>query len=238
MILARLSRAIREQNWFAVTIEFLIVILGVVIGFQITAWNADRERRALEAATLCNLLADFNRIETDMAEHVSDAEVTSREAQRIAEAAQRGAAWEELGRFSELALQLRYPPAGSATYDQLVSSGDLDLIRSQALRTALTNFGTQLARHQESGNSHSLMMAELSGPVFRVIRLSPEDVETMPDPLRAELERFVTSAEFMLAATALLALADANVGWKRVNLERASAVMAALAPQTGHCAAS
>ena len=35
MILARLSRAIRQQNWFAVVLEFVIVIViaGVVIGF-------------------------------------------------------------------------------------------------------------------------------------------------------------------------------------------------------------
>ena len=29
MILARLSRAIREQNWFAVVLEFVIVVAGV-----------------------------------------------------------------------------------------------------------------------------------------------------------------------------------------------------------------
>ena len=43
MILARITRALKEQNWFAVTLEFLIVLAGVVIGFQVSAWN---ERRA------------------------------------------------------------------------------------------------------------------------------------------------------------------------------------------------
>lgn len=38
MILHNLSKAIREQNYYAVFIEFIIVILGVVIGFQINAW--------------------------------------------------------------------------------------------------------------------------------------------------------------------------------------------------------
>jgi len=37
MILARISRAIREQNWFTVALEFVIVIAGVVIGFQVRA---------------------------------------------------------------------------------------------------------------------------------------------------------------------------------------------------------
>jgi len=42
MILQNLSKAVREQNWFAVFLEFVIVIAGVVIGFQITARNAER----------------------------------------------------------------------------------------------------------------------------------------------------------------------------------------------------
>ena len=46
MILARLSRAVREQNWFAVVLEFFIVIVGVVIAFQVTAWNEARQDRA------------------------------------------------------------------------------------------------------------------------------------------------------------------------------------------------
>ena len=37
MILQNLTKAIREQNYYAVVLEFLIVIAGVVIGFQITA---------------------------------------------------------------------------------------------------------------------------------------------------------------------------------------------------------
>ena len=51
MILARLSNAIREQNWFAVILEFVIVIAGVVVGFQITA-AADRaaERERMDRA--------------------------------------------------------------------------------------------------------------------------------------------------------------------------------------------
>jgi len=37
MILARISKAIREQYWFAVGLEFVIVIAGVVRGFQVRA---------------------------------------------------------------------------------------------------------------------------------------------------------------------------------------------------------
>jgi hypothetical protein len=60
MILHNLSKAIREQNYYAVAIEFIIVIAGVVIGFQINAWAEGREDRALEAVYLERLHADIS----------------------------------------------------------------------------------------------------------------------------------------------------------------------------------
>jgi len=49
MILDNLSRAVRTQNWLAAAIEFVIVIAGVVIDFQINAWNEGRRADALLA---------------------------------------------------------------------------------------------------------------------------------------------------------------------------------------------
>ncbi len=64
MILARLSRAVREQNWFAVVLEFFIVIVGVVIAFQVTAWNEARQDRADEARFLLRLHSDIELAES------------------------------------------------------------------------------------------------------------------------------------------------------------------------------
>ena len=36
-VLARLADGIRRQDWFTVLVEIAIVVLGVVIGFQVTA---------------------------------------------------------------------------------------------------------------------------------------------------------------------------------------------------------
>jgi len=55
MILQNISRAIREQNYYAVALEFVIVIAGVVIGFQIQAWAEGRAQAEREAALLDRL---------------------------------------------------------------------------------------------------------------------------------------------------------------------------------------
>lgn len=42
MILRRLSANLRAQNWTAIAIEFLIVVVGVFIGTQVSNWNQQR----------------------------------------------------------------------------------------------------------------------------------------------------------------------------------------------------
>jgi hypothetical protein len=44
MILRRLASNLRQQNWIAVAIEFLVVVSGVVLGIQIDTWSTERAR--------------------------------------------------------------------------------------------------------------------------------------------------------------------------------------------------
>ena len=45
MILRRLAEAIRQQNWFTVVLEVLIVVTGIFIGLQVDDWNGSRQDR-------------------------------------------------------------------------------------------------------------------------------------------------------------------------------------------------
>jgi hypothetical protein len=50
MILRRVTEHVKAQNWFAVAIDFLIVVVGVFIGIQVANWNAARAVREGEKA--------------------------------------------------------------------------------------------------------------------------------------------------------------------------------------------
>ena len=43
MRLRSLTKHIRDQNWFAVALDFFIVVAGILIAFQITNWNEARK---------------------------------------------------------------------------------------------------------------------------------------------------------------------------------------------------
>lgn len=63
MLLRSLSGHLKNQNWFAVGLDFLIVVFGIFIGFQLNIWNENRKldeayvqaRTRLAAETQANI---------------------------------------------------------------------------------------------------------------------------------------------------------------------------------------
>lgn len=68
MLLRRVTQHIREQNWFAVVIDFAIVVIGVFIGIQVANWNDARADRSLRSQYLLQLTED---LQADVTEAVA-----------------------------------------------------------------------------------------------------------------------------------------------------------------------
>ena len=58
MILRRVIAHVRKQEWTAIALDFLIVVIGVFIGLQVNNWNEARADRVREAAHLTSLAQD------------------------------------------------------------------------------------------------------------------------------------------------------------------------------------
>lgn len=43
MLLGSISKHVKDQNWFAVALDFVIVVAGILIAFQITNWSEERQ---------------------------------------------------------------------------------------------------------------------------------------------------------------------------------------------------
>ena len=59
MILRRVIDHVKHQNWTAVALDFVIVVLGVFIGLQVSNWNAARADHAREVRYLNNLAVEI-----------------------------------------------------------------------------------------------------------------------------------------------------------------------------------
>ncbi|GAB5500960.1 MAG: hypothetical protein PsegKO_32710 [Pseudohongiellaceae bacterium] len=73
MLLRRITQHVSEQNWFAVVIDFAIVVIGVFIGIQVANWNDTRADRSLRSQYLAQLKED---VQAD----VTEAQSTERQA--------------------------------------------------------------------------------------------------------------------------------------------------------------
>ncbi len=60
MLLRKITKHVTDQNWFAVFIDFLIVVVGILIAFQITEWSAKRAEYNRVNEILYELRTDLN----------------------------------------------------------------------------------------------------------------------------------------------------------------------------------
>ncbi len=52
VLLRRITQNVKNQNWFAVALDFVIVVAGILIAFQITKWNEGRVSQSTEQVLL------------------------------------------------------------------------------------------------------------------------------------------------------------------------------------------
>ena len=58
MLLRRVTRHVQSQNWFAVFVDFVIVVVGVFVGLQVQDWNDARKERIQERELLARLSSE------------------------------------------------------------------------------------------------------------------------------------------------------------------------------------
>ena len=147
-MLAKLSRRwgtqAREQNWFLVTVDLAIVIVGVFLGIQAANWNEARKERAEERRYYVQLIDDLRADQ----ETLLTAERRSRQfdeaAEQVLQALQSGIP--EGMAPGRLAVQLHYagylylPRPARKTYDELVSTGSVGLLRHQRAKAAIADY--------------------------------------------------------------------------------------------------
>ncbi len=59
MILRRVIAHFRKQEWTAIALDFLIVVLGVFVGLQVNNWNAARANQGIVDAHLSEIAQDL-----------------------------------------------------------------------------------------------------------------------------------------------------------------------------------
>lgn len=230
MILSRLTSAVREQNWAAVTIEFVIVLSGVIIGFQATAWNEARQDAERESLIISRLQADFIAIEADVTTVIADLERRSEAAGGFIPMIRDDSVDVHSETFRlGLANTIGTPvPAGrSATYVDLLESGDMALIRSEDLRRALIEFDEQVRRHEMAYQTLATLVIDNTRVLLEyqsLLRAVGDDPASYAEAIEVTRQ----SADLISSAQLMQTVSQTNLAWHQGRYETARNVVAAL----------
>lgn len=144
MILRRLAQNLKEQNWTAIGIEFVLLVLGVFFGIQAANWNQQRAEDARAEEYLARIRGS---LEEDLKaidrrdrfwRQVID---YGKQAIHHAETGQwvDGSAWKTVLAYYQ-ASQIMTFALDDATYVEMRDGGELGLIRNPRLRSELSTY--------------------------------------------------------------------------------------------------
>lgn len=141
MLLRRVSVHVREQNWFAVGVDFVIVVVGVFIGIQVANWNERQQERRLGQDYTERLIVD---LENDLAGSTHLFSYYKQVLERVEETDKLLTASnpdpQAVVVSAYRASEFTNNPMNSATWDQIVSSGHIGLLPSSVVERGLLEY--------------------------------------------------------------------------------------------------
>jgi len=143
MLLRRVIEHVKTQNWTAIGLDFVIVVVGVFLGIQVSNWNAAAADRRAESAYLSQLQGDLQRIEGEVRDQIEFEQFQGRLAGNVFDLIQQDRTADRSRRISVALSHLttrRTLRTESPTFVDLQSSGNLDIISDPALRADIISY--------------------------------------------------------------------------------------------------
>ncbi len=144
MLLRRVTKHFKAQDWFAVLVDFVIVVVGVFVGLQVQDWNDSRKERVEE-----NILMDRLLVETQSLLDAHERELASfrlRAAVLIgvnpvlfSQAPSRAITAQEC-RIISGSHVYRRPSDEIPVLDEMLATGRFDLLRDAKLKDHLRDY--------------------------------------------------------------------------------------------------
>ncbi|MFT5675043.1 MAG: hypothetical protein ACI808_000972, partial [Paraglaciecola sp.] len=142
MILSSVTKHVKEQNWFAVFVDFIIVVVGVFVGIQVSNWNQAQKDSVTGYQYIERIQQDLLATEKDMLGRMNYFGQVKKHALATFNALESPA--EKLGQkflFDSFeASQALKRPMGRDTYNELLSDGSLKTISQLRIRQRLAQY--------------------------------------------------------------------------------------------------
>ena len=149
MIVKHVTNALRRQDWVAVAIEFLLVVVGVLLAFQINEWASGHEAKLAREASTERLLSEAEEDVLYFDQGIKERQAIIANLSFALDRLQQGK-WSRAdearirsGVTKSIYLGSPAPPSG--IYDEIVASGMLGQIGDPRLRSSIGVYHSKLA---------------------------------------------------------------------------------------------
>lgn len=153
MLLRRVIEHVKAQNWTAVALDFVIVVVGVFIGIQVANWNEARAEKERIAAQLESFRSEliFARTEMEELRNYIEARIDGAKSlrERLADASL-DISDEEIYALSFSAMRLSPLDVKFRAFDELSTTGAISKIDDLGLRERIYKWDTILADFRSS----------------------------------------------------------------------------------------
>ncbi len=231
MIIKRISQRILNRNWRELSVEILVVVVGVFLAIQVENWNEARKERGQEKALLESLYTDLTEnkeIGERYVERYSEIETDALKLLKIAQSKQEPTS-NDFYHIINGTFGVRPPRFIRNTWDVLTASSQLTIIKNADIKEEVAefyqlvaDFSRALEQRAESDREEmeqflmdrmdyrrfvfALHSEDLSFPEFE-----KEDVVALDANIRSELENLSmrgwhTARDFRLNLTSTLDL--------------------------------
>ena len=162
--LQRVAEAMRRRDWMGITIEIVVVVIGVLIAFQIDQWGDRRKQAQEERRFLERLYTEYHRgiaeldgVDRDsrtVRAQIRQAMAARGDQERLEASGNRGFGC-GVGRF-------RSANFNDTAFEELTSSGRINLISDQALRSDVRDLAAaQATASRQVQNARETMLGQL-----------------------------------------------------------------------------
>ena len=227
MILRRIASAFKQQDWATVTIEFVLVVTGVLVALQIDTWNEQRKNQALERTYLKRLQGDLDRSKAGIQERLEDMNKSREEAMFVIEALEACSLYPEMeDRFATALFRLGKlspPTMIDTTLTEMQSTGTLDVLSEPGLIQTLIELQRHFAVAATNFRSVELWNAGQLAVVHSRVRFNFRDMRAgfgvvSGDELSLDLEEACQDVAMMAAISSLKNYAAEMAEWNQSSL--------------------
>jgi hypothetical protein len=221
MVVRRIREHVATHNWFAVGVDFLIVVVGVFIATQADNWNETRSKLAHAAESRREIIDDLKGNEADFASRLAYYKAARGHALAALDAIERPGKTRRASFLGDAyqASQVWTRPSVRSGYDEMAGAGLTHHVGNRETRLRLINYYTQIRQFEVTALGATAYRERLRRTMPYEVQMAVkqqcgERVTYLADgsQLASLPERCTLNLDPNTIATALARLKAANLG--------------------------